>query len=256
MKGMIFDIKELAIHDGDGPRVTVFLKGCPLRCIWCHNPEGLSIQPQMMVKQQLCRHCGICQKPCTHPECQPFGRCLYACPHGLISQVGTEWEAAALARRLYRYADFFAAYGGGVTFSGGEPLMQADFLIDVARRLPFHKTLETCGFAPPETFLRAVGQMDEILFDIKLADPGMHKRYTGQGNAWILRNFSFLQKSGKCCRVRTPLIPGITDTEENLEAIASLVGDTPWEKLPYNALAGAKYSMLGMEYPYNSFLKS
>lgn len=251
MKGMVFDIKELALHDGNGPRVTVFLKGCPLRCVWCHNPEGLSMQPQLMVKQQLCRHCGTCQKPCAHPDCQPFGRCLYACPYGLVTRVGTEWDAEALAGRLYRYADFFAAYGGGVTFSGGEPLLQTDFLVDVAQRIPFHKTMETCGFAPPEVFLRAAEQMDEIILDIKLADPALHKQYTGQGNQWILRNLSFLQKSGKPCKVRTPLIPGITDTKENLNAIARLVGDTPWEKLPYNALAGAKYPMLGMEFPYD-----
>lgn len=251
MKGIIFDIKELALHDGPGARVTVFLKGCPLRCIWCHNPEGLSPQPQLMVKEQLCSHCGSCRRPCVHPECQPFGRCLYACPNGLIEQSGKEWTVDELVERLLGYADFFAKNGGGVTFSGGEPLLQSAFLFETARQLPFHKAIETSGFAEPEVFGKALEFMDYIMLDIKLADDTLHRKYTGQGNKVVLRNLEYLKKSGKPYLIRTPLIPGITDTKDNLNAIANLIGDAPWEKLKYNALAGAKYPMLGMTYPYD-----
>lgn len=252
MTGTIFDIKGFALHDGPGIRTTVFLKGCPLRCRWCHNPEGLSPLPQLSVKQNACVQCGKCRKSCTHPDCQPYGRCLHICPGGCLSVVGTEYTAEGLAEVLCQDGDVFAMSGGGVTFSGGEPLLQAKFVCAVSsilRDKGIHTAMETCGYAPPEVFRHTAEQTDYILMDIKLADPVLHKRYTGVDNSWILENFRWLRSCGKPYEIRTPLIPGITDTEENLSAIGEIVGDSLWEKLPYNALAGAKYGGLGMVFP-------
>lgn len=253
--GLLFDIKEFAVHDGPGVRTTVFFKGCPLRCIWCHNPEGISPEKQLMTKASRCRHCGRCLRPCTHPECRPFGRCLYACPDALISVCGREWSADELTARLTRDAALMRDSGGGVTFSGGEPLMQPDFLtemLDRMRRENIHTAIETSGAAAPAVFQACARAASLVIMDIKLADPAAHKRYTGADNAVILDNAAFLQKSGVPHLFRTPLIPGITDTEENLRAIREIVSDSPWETLPYNTLAGAKYPMLGIPFPYDS----
>ena len=129
MKGVIFDIKEMAVHDGPGIRTTVFFKGCPLRCRWCHNPEGLTSKPQLMYKESRCLHCGLCKVPCTHPECQPFGRCLHACPDHLLSVAGRPVSAKELAAELKKSAEPLGDNFGGFTFSGGEPLMQPEFLL-------------------------------------------------------------------------------------------------------------------------------
>ena len=118
MTGTVFDIKEFSVHDGPGVRTTVFMKGCPLSCRWCHNPEGLSPEPELMVRTARCRRCGRCMQPCTHAECRPYGRCLHACPDGLVSVAGKVWEADALAEKLLQNADFMQMSGGGVTISG------------------------------------------------------------------------------------------------------------------------------------------
>ncbi|MBR5444890.1 MAG: glycyl-radical enzyme activating protein [Clostridia bacterium] len=252
MTGILFDIKGFALHDGPGIRTTVFLKGCPLRCRWCHNPEGLSPLPQLSVKKTACLHCGKCVLPCSHPDCQPFGRCLHICPGGCLSVAGTEYTAEALAEKLCADRDVFAMSGGGVTFSGGEPLLQADFVCAVSALLHgegIHTAMETCGYAEPEVFQKTAEQMDHIILDIKLADPVRHREYTGRDNGCILENFRYLRSCGKPYQIRTPLVPGITDTEENLTAIRDLIGDSEWEKLPYNTLAGAKYENFGMHFP-------
>ena len=251
-RGIIFDVKEFALHDGPGVRTTVFFKGCPLRCKWCHNPEGLSPEPQLMVKTARCRHCGRCFQPCTHDVCRPFGRCLYACPDALISVAGKEITADELTARLTRDADFLRTSGGGVTFSGGEPLMQPGFLLEMLRRMRkenIHTAIETSGFASPEVFAEILNAVDYVMMDLKLADDEAHRAYTGVSNRVIFENAAGLRASGKPHVFRTPLIPGITDTEENLTALAAIAGGDEWEKLPYNTLAGAKYPMLGMEYP-------
>lgn len=244
-KGFVFDIKEFSVNDGPGVRTTVFLRGCPLRCIWCHNPEGLDAGRGVLVKQQGCLHCGRCRIPCNHPECRGLPRCLHACPQGLVEVVGTEWEAGALASKLLRDADFYADCGGGVTISGGEPLFQPEFTAELLQALTVHKAIETSGFASGEVFERVIALCDYVMLDIKLADPAMHKRYTGVDNSSILSNFTRLRASGKPYLIRVPLIPDITDTEENLRAISSLVGDAPVELLPYNRMAGAKYASVG-----------
>jgi len=255
MIGSVFDIKECSVHDGPGMRTTVFLKGCPLRCLWCHNPEGLEKKPCLMVKHTLCQRCGLCKKGCSHDECRPFDRCVHACPNGALSVAGKEYEARELAGILMKNKVFFDASGGGVTFSGGEPLMQADFLIETASLLDTHIAIETSGYSDEDTFRKVLSAVDYVIMDVKLADSELHKKYTGVGNERILRNLEILQKSGKDHELRTPLIPKITDTDENLSAIEKLAGASKWEKIPYNTMASLKYPMIGMEYKYDKYIQ-
>lgn len=275
MNGIIFDIKEFSIHDGPGARVTVFLKGCPLRCLWCHNPEGLSAAVQLMHKKTVCTGCGLCLQGCDHEVCKGFDRCAYACPNGALSIAGERVSAVELAGRLAKNADFFSLTGGGITLSGGEPLMQSEFVIALVEELDrlcklevpdgtsgsesaesaengsdgrIHKALQTSGYADPEVYRRVVDKFDYIMQDIKLVDEEQHIKYTGVSNQKILQNIAYLKTSGKEFLFRVPMIPGITDTEENLAAIVKLTEGYPVEYLKYNDLAGAKYEMLGMKY--------
>lgn len=249
MNGIVFDIKEFSIHDGPGVRTTVFMKGCPLSCRWCHNPEGLSPKPELMVRTARCKHCGKCMISCGHPECQPYHRCIEACPDGLISVCGREWESGALADKLLQNADFMRSSGGGVTISGGEPTLQDEFVSELLDALEgVHRAVETCGYCSGERFISVISRADFIMMDIKLADPAMHREYCGVDNAPILANFRRLRESGKPYLIRVPLIPDITDTRENLAAIAGIVGDSPVELLGYNSFAGAKYEGVGRVY--------
>jgi len=250
MEGIIFDIKEFSIHDGPGVRVTVFMKGCPLRCVWCHNPEGLESRPQMIYKRNLCSHCGNCLIPCKHSECKPWKRCIHACANGCLDVSGRIVTEKALAEEILRYREFFRLAEGGVTVSGGEPMLQADFICALAERLGgMHKAIQTSGYAKEDTYKRVIDRFDLIMQDIKLADPKLHREYTGVDNELILRNIEYLKKSGKKFVLRVPLIPEITDMAENLALIAKMAGDSPVELLKYNSLAGAKYDMLGMRFP-------
>ncbi len=250
MDGTIFDIKEFSVHDGPGARITVFLKGCPLRCRWCHNPEGFSASPQLMVKENLCVHCGACTVQCGHKECKPFDRCIHACPNGCISVSGKVISTEELAQKINSYAELIKAMEGGVTFSGGEPMMQADFVCNTAELLPdVHRAVQTSGFTDFETYRAVVSKMDYIMQDIKFADCKKHLEYTGVSNDKILNNIKWLKEQGKNFVFRIPLIPGITDTKENLSEISEIVGKSPVELLKYNPFAGAKYNMLGMKYP-------
>jgi pyruvate formate lyase activating enzyme len=267
-KGVIFDIHEFALFDGPGIRTTVFFKGCPLTCNWCHNPEGLSFKQQLMVSFGGCTHCGNCFTSCplseTSPvvrkniqgipfDCNLCGICLGTCPLGLRRIVGEEYNAEKLAEKLLRNASYLRCTGGGYTFSGGEPTGQGDFLLDILVRLRGnHRAIETCGFCEGELFQAVMEEIDLIIMDIKIADTALHKRYTGQDNGPILANLERLKAGRKPFVIRIPLISGITDTDENLYNIATLCfGKTPPEKvelLPYHKTAGAKYTMLGMEY--------
>ena len=250
MLGTVFDIKEFALGDGDGIRTTVFLKGCPLRCIWCHNPEGLSPVPELYAKSVGCTGCGLCRRGCSHPECAPYGRCLHICPQDLLSVAGREWSSEELAERILRTKDTLTALGGGVTLSGGEPLLQSDFCVDILTRLrgKVHTAIETSGYASAEDFRRVAKLCDLVIMDIKLIDNDAHREYTGVSNERILANAEWLMGSGLRHIFRTPLIPGITDTDENLAAIAGFIGNSRIELLPYNALAPSKYKSVGREY--------
>lgn len=249
MQGTIFDIKEFTVHDGPGSRITVFLKGCPLRCVWCHNPEGLKVEKQLMYKSTFCTHCNNCFKPCSHEECQPFQRCIHACMTGCLTIAGETIDSDELAKRLKKNEIILKALKGGVTFSGGEPMMQADFVCDTAERLgDMHKAIQTSGFADLNTYQRVIAHFDYVMQDIKLISNNLHRKYTGVSNDVILKNAEWLKSSGKNFVYRVPLIPGITDTEDNLRAISEFVGNHKTELMPYNEFAGAKYKMVGMKY--------
>lgn len=219
--GVVFDIRELTIHDGPGLRTTVFLKGCPLRCAWCHNPEGMSPEPQVL-------------RTATGER-----------------TAGRSYTAMELAHILNRQAPLLV--DGGVSFSGGEPLMQAAFLAEVIDRLQgLHVVLGTSGQAAEEDFRSVAARCDLVLFDLKLIDPEAHRRWTGTDNRAILRNLAVLAELGKPFCIRVPLVPGVTDTLANLRAIARLLRTLPApprvELLPYNSAAGGKYKACGLDW--------
>lgn len=253
-QGIIFDIKQMAVFDGPGIRTTVFFKGCPLRCQWCHNPEGLETAAQLMVSHHACLHCGKCQEVCKHPDkCVNCFSCVPVCPLQLRKIAGTVYTDEALANILQKNKDILMMNGGGITFSGGEPLMQAGFLLDAAGRLEgLHTAIETSGYCRTDIFHKVISQLDFIMMDIKLIDPDMHLKFTGVNNALILNNLEVLKRSEKPFIIRVPLIPGVNDTEENLTATAKLLADAETlqkvELLPYQQTAGAKYEMLGKKF--------
>ena len=175
---------------------------------------------------------------------------MHVCPKNLISVAGARWEANALAEKLLTHKTFFDTMGGGITLSGGEPLLQADFCVELLTLLKgqVHTAIETSGYAKSEDFTKVISLCDFVYMDIKLADSEQHKKYTGVDNKIILENAEYLKQSGIPHTFRTPLIPNITDTEENLKAIEGIVGSSSWEKLPYNPLAGAKYASVGRSF--------
>lgn len=241
MTGTVFDIREMTVHDGKGVRLTVFMKGCPLRCKWCHNPEGLSFQRQLLYKKKKCVDCGLCKKGCTHEDCQPFGRCLHVCPNDCLTVCGEEYTPERLAKKITAYKPIFDACGGGVTFSGGEPLAQWEFLSETIEKLGgIHTAIETSGFSNESTFREMLKMIDFVYMDFKIFETNLHKKYTGVHNDIIKKNFRILQESGKSYCVRTPIIKGKTDSPENLQKIKEFIGDSPWERLPENPLTNVK----------------
>lgn len=252
--GTIFDIKQMSVFDGPGIRTTVFLKGCPLRCMWCHNPEGLSYKPQLMRSGNGCLHCGKCEAACPHPEgCVLCGSCVRACPKNLIRICGREVTAAWLSDHLLRDKEYLEHVGGGVTFSGGEPLGQPEFLMECLKRLdPVHTCIETSGYCRPDVYKNVIDLLDYVIMDLKMMDEEKHRHYAGFSNQMILQNLEYLKKSKKTFRIRIPVIPGVNDDRENFERTASALkgakGLEVLELLPYHVTAGAKYSMVGMEY--------
>lgn len=252
--GLVFDIEEFAVFDGPGIRCAVFMKGCPLRCMWCHNPEGLAAHPQRVVTHALCIRCGACKRVCPSPDrCIGCGKCIDVCPNGAVRIAGIRMSAAEVAQKIRRQARILELNGGGVTFSGGEALMQADFVLAVRSLVPdVHALIETSGFAKPDVFAQVADAMDMVIMDIKIVDPVLHKRYTGVDNAPILCNLGILKGMNKLFRIRVPLIPAVNDTLENMEATAALLEDAPMlekvELMRYNKAAGAKYRGVGLEY--------
>ena len=262
--GTVFDIKELSVYDGPGVRVTVFLKGCPLRCAWCHNPEGLSAAPQIMVSAS-CISCGSCRTECpltgsadalknTRISCHGCGECVSKCPNAYRSVVGKVYTPSDLAKTVMKNSVFFTD-GGGVTFSGGEPTMQSEFLLETMKLLPIHKAIQTCGYCKSDIFKQVLDAVDFLFFDIKHVNDVEHKKYTGVSNRLILENLKQVIQSGKPFTVRIPLIKGVNDSSENLKATASLLkgasGLQRVELLPYNGAAGAKYQLIGKPFEHS-----
>ena len=252
-KGLIFDSKEFSVFDGPGLRQTVFFKGCPLRCNWCHNPEGLLNKPELMVTTASCIHCGKCSLACTHDKCIACGDCVEVCPLRLRKIAGTYMTAKELADSIHENSEYYARYGGGVTFSGGEPLMQVEFLIEVLDLLPdVHKAIETSGFVGSATFRKVISRLDYVMMDIKIFDDALHQKYTGVSNRQILENAKILCEGNTPFVIRIPLIPGVNDNELNFRQTAKLIAGAKAlqkiELLPYHKTAGAKYSSVGRAY--------
>lgn len=252
-KGVIFDIKEFAVFDGPGMRQTVFLKGCPLRCRWCHNPEGMSAAPQLMVRTTACIRCDRCREVCTNNPCTACGKCVEACPLHLRSIAGREVTSSELVRMIRKNSSYYSRYGGGVTFSGGEPLMQAQFLTEVLREIPdIHRAVETSGYADTNVFKKILQHLEYVMVDIKVFDRKLHRKYTGVDNKLILNNIKILCGGELPFVIRIPVIPGVNDNRKNFKAIAEfVVGSKALERvelLPYHKTAGAKYAMAGMKY--------
>ena len=267
MNGTVFDIKEFAIYDGPGVRQTVFFKGCPLRCAWCHNPEGLKAVRELGVSAASCLHCGNCREVCgagawnddymRADRCALCESCIQVCPAGIRRVYGRIYTPDELAEKILGKADYYAKLGGGVTFSGGEPLMQADFLTETLRLLPgVHKAIETCAYADSEIFAEVAELVDYVIMDVKCMSDELHRKYTGVSNEKIIGNYRQLRRMEKPHTVRIPLIGCVSSTAENLEATARLLaGDTSLERvelLPYQPTAGAKYRQVGRVYE-NSF---
>lgn len=254
-KALVFAIEEFSVFDGPGIRTSVFIKGCPLRCEWCHNPEGQSFANEILRSPNGCIVCGACEANAAfqNGKLSFTEASINACPRGLLRYCATEYTPQLLCEKLQKNFSILNASGGGVTFSGGEPTTHPEFLLECLTLLAgkVHRAVQTCGFCTPEIFEDVLANCDYMLFDVKLADDALHQKYTGVSNARILENLCTLAKSGKEFVIRIPLIPTVNDTEENIRQTAELLRDNGIsyvELLPYNKLAGAKYKLAGMEY--------
>ncbi len=243
MTATIFEIKRFAVHDGDGIRTTVFFKGCPLRCVWCHNPEGLSFEPQTAYYEHKCIGCGECKKEGFIPEnCLGEATVLY----------GKQVTVEELLPILLEDKDFYESSGGGVTLSGGECLMQADFCAELLKRLKendINTAVDTCGFVSMETLDKVIPFTDIFLYDLKAYDEDVHIKCTGRSNKQILKNLEYLNSLGKNIEIRIPYVPEYNDGE--IEKLAHFLSNfkniTKIRVLPYHNYAGSKYEALGIK---------
>lgn len=266
--GMIFDIKKFAINDGPGIRTTVFFQGCTLTCQWCHNPESQPCKPVLMYRVNRCVLCGACIEVCPQHAiklngfastdrslCKACGACAETCYADARELSGYQVSVDQVISEVLRDTPFYESSGGGVTFSGGEPLSQPRFLLAllrVCREHELHTVVDTSGFAAWEVLNSLREFVDLFLFDVKMMDEGRHIQYTGVSNALILSNLKKLAEAGSAIHIRIPVIPGINDDEENLRAsgefIRSLSNISSVELMGYHDLAAAKYEALGLEY--------
>ncbi len=270
-QGVIFNTQRFSLHDGPGIRTTVFLKGCPLDCVWCHNPESKQVKPQLAWSESRCIGCGLCETACTHDvhshdengkhvafhQCVACGACVEICPSMALEMMGKTVSSEEVLDEVVRDQPFYTTSGGGMTLSGGEPAMQPEFasaLLRGAKERGIHTAMETAGHISWSVYERFLPDLDMVLFDSKQMDSERHALYTGQPNTKIhenLRKFCGADQTVEVI-VRTPVIPGFNDDRENFEKLAefllSMERVPAVQVLPYNPLAGSKHPRLGMVY--------
>ena len=266
IEGVIFNLDQTAIHDGPGVRMNVYLKGCPLHCVWCHSPESQAFAPEVVWYEIRCIACGRCVQACPvgirtlglmsaedRQRCALCGDCVAVCPAGALEIVGHTVTAGEIVEEAAKLRPFFARSDGGVTLTGGEPTAQPEFAHAIAalcRDAEIHVAIETCGVAPPEVFERLAEVVDLFLFDLKHPDSDTHLELTGASNELILDNLARLVESGAQVVVRVPLIPTINDDEETVRTMARLAAERGIERitlLPYNPATAGKYSWVRRE---------
>ncbi|WP_458462653.1 glycyl-radical enzyme activating protein [Paenibacillus sp.] len=266
MDALISDIKRFAVHDGDGIRTTLFLKGCTLRCVWCHNPEGISARPELAYYAERCLQCGVCAEVCPNGVhefsdkghalnrdlCLGCGKCEEECLGNALKLYGRKMDVDMLFPVLLEDEDFFRNSGGGVTVSGGEPLLHAEFVRELFEKLKKHSVntaVDTCGHVPWDAFERVLPVTDLFLYDIKHIDSAMHKQLTGMGNERILENLQRLSECNKRIEIRMPFVPGCNSDDDTLHGIGAFLGKLNIERmrvLPYHDLARGKYAALNL----------
>ena len=269
--GTIFDIQRYSIHDGPGIRTTVFLKGCPLKCLWCSNPESQINRPEIMHDTSRCTHCGRCLEACPYNAiercddkiklvrnlCQGCGECVSACPNEARQLVGRQEDVEAVLKEVEKDGLFYKNSGGGVTLSGGEPMSQPDFVHSLLKKCKenrIHTVLDTCGYTQLENWDRVLEYVDIILFDLKQMNTAKHKEYTGVPNELILSSAKKLSSLGIPMVIRIPFIPGYTDSHKNMEdsaCFAKEIGISRIELLPFHSLCINKYNKLDKEWKLN-----
>ena len=270
LTGRIFDVQRFAIHDGPGIRTTVFLKGCPLRCWWCHNPEGVVAGTQLSYEVDKCTGCGSCFDVCEHGAhrmvddehvvdrqvCVVCGNCADRCRGQALEAVGRDATVAEVLDEVRRDEPFYETSGGGMTLSGGEPLLQVDFceaLLSAGKEAGLHCAIQTCGYGPWERYERILTDVDMVLFDLKETDPERHVEYTGVGNELILDNLRALHDAGVGILLRLPIVPGLNDRPEHFRAVAGIAADLPGllgvEIMPYHRLGLSKIQRFGLRQP-------
>ena len=269
-QAIITNIQKFSVHDGPGIRSILFLKGCPLRCQWCANPENIDPRPQLMVYQGKCIHCGLCIDRCPegaifvrggavaldHARCRNCGECTRVCAVQARVIKGEAMTAEAARRVIDKDIPFYKNSGGGVTFSGGEPLLHPDFIIEIAREYRaqgLNAAVETCGCVPWETFERVRPWIDLFLFDLKFMDGEKHLQYCGVGNELILSNLRRLCGAGSRVTVRIPIIPGVNDTLKDVDQMGRFLAGLKdriegVHCLPYHNMGFSKYEALDMDY--------
>jgi len=256
MDAVIFDIVHSSFVDGPGIRTTVFFKGCNLKCAWCHNPESQSGKTQMMFYRNKCTGCGKCKEICpNHMKfCELCGKCEIYCPADARKICGRKYTTEEVLEEVLRDKSFYENSGGGVTFSGGECMLQIDFLLEILKKCKengIHTAVDTAGHVPFECFERILPYTDLFLYDIKCFDSEVHKKYVGVGNELILQNLEKLLQAGAKVWIRIPVIPEVNDSIEEMQSIKAFIEQIgkpeKIELLPYHALGENKYNAIGLE---------